>query len=324
VANTYSATSYLNYDALGRALQSSQATAAQAYSFSYGYNLMGSLTSETYPSGRVITTEYDGAERASSVAGDLASLKKNYATQVSYVPHGGIRALPMGNNVWQVYSYNSRMQVQRIEDAVNNDPSQVLFDQHFEWGTSDNNGNLQSVVTNHGGPGYPQFLTFKEYYGYDPLNRVLGSYGKDINENLLWGQNFSYDRYGNRWITGTGGLPGSGLTPTTNVYNAANQMGATSYDGAGNQTQFGANALVYDAENHVVQATEAPSAGGQQTQYVYDGDGRRVMKIATAPQQRLFEERHGAERNPSRLRSAGGVPDAFILRRRHPGAFGAQ
>src|SRR6476661_7036665 len=171
------------------------------------------------------------------------------------------------------------MQVQRIEYAVNNDPSQVLFDQHFEWGTSDNNGNLQSVVTNHGGPGYQQPVTFKEYYGYDQLNRVLGSYGKDINENLLWGQNFSYDRYGNRWVTGTGGLPESGLTPTTNIYNSANQMNATAYDAAGNQTQLGANTLVYDAENHVVQANEAPSSGGRQTQYVYDGDGRRVMKI---------------------------------------------
>ena len=52
----------------------------------------------------------------------------------------------------------------------------------------------------------------------------------------------------------------SGLTPTTNIYNSANQMGATDYDAAGNQTQFGANTLVYDAENHVVQANEAPSS----------------------------------------------------------------
>jgi RHS repeat-associated protein len=256
--------------------QSSQATAGQTYSFSYTYDLMGSLKNETYPSGRVITTEYDGAERASSVAGDLASLEKNYATQVSYMPHGGIRALPMGNNVWEVYSYNSRLQVQRIEDAVNNDPSQVLFDQHFEWGTSDNNGNLQSVVTNHGGPGYPQFLTFKEYYGYDPLNRVLGSYGKDINENLLWGQNFSYDRYGNAWTPSAGGLPISGLTPTTNVYNTANRMNATTYDAAGNQTVVGAYALVYDAENRQIQSADTTS--NTLMQYQYDGDGRRVQK----------------------------------------------
>jgi hypothetical protein len=54
---------------------------------------------------------------------------ESHGTKSISCGYGGIRALPMGNNVWQVYSYNSRMRVQRIEDAVNNDPSQVLFDQ---------------------------------------------------------------------------------------------------------------------------------------------------------------------------------------------------
>lgn len=62
-------------------------------------------------------------------------------------------------------------------------------------------------------------------------------------------------------------------------YNSANRMNATGYDNAGNQTEFGANTLFYDAENHIKDAYEAPAAGGRHTQYVYDGDGRRVMKI---------------------------------------------
>ena len=199
---------------------------------------------------------------------------------ISYAPHGGVGLMQMGNNLWRSFAYNSRLQVSRITDVVNNDLSQTLLDQNFDWGTNNNNGSLNGVVTNHGGPGYPQFLTFKEYYGYDPLNRVIWGNGKDVNESLLWAQNFSYDRYGNQWTTGTGGLGVSMLTPTTNVYNGANQMGAATYDGAGNQLQLGANTLVYDAENHVAHAYEAPAAGGRQTQYVYDGDGRRVMKIA--------------------------------------------
>jgi YD repeat-containing protein len=36
-------------------------TAGQSYNFSYTYNLAGALTSETYPSGRVVTSRYDGA-----------------------------------------------------------------------------------------------------------------------------------------------------------------------------------------------------------------------------------------------------------------------
>jgi YD repeat-containing protein len=59
-ANGNSTTSYTNFDAMGNVLASTQATAGQSYGFSYSYNLAGALTSETYPSGRVVTTGYDG------------------------------------------------------------------------------------------------------------------------------------------------------------------------------------------------------------------------------------------------------------------------
>lgn len=192
--------------------------------------------------------------------------------------------MQMGNNVWRSFGYNSRLQTTRILDVVNNDIGQTLLDQGLEWGTGNNNGNLNGVYTNHGGPGYSRFLAFHDYYWYDRLNRVSAANGKKIagdgSEQLVWAENYGYDRYGNRWVASTGGLLASGLTPTVDVYNSANRMNATNYDLAGNQTQFGANTLVYDAENHVKDAYEAPSAGGRHTQYVYDGDGRRVMKIA--------------------------------------------
>ena len=70
------------------------------------------------------------------------------------------------------------------------------------------------------------------------------------SEQLMWAENYGYDRYGNRWVASTGGLPASGLTPTVNVYNGANRMNATRYDAAGNQIRFGANTLVYDAERN--------------------------------------------------------------------------
>ena len=63
-----SATSY-TYDPAGQITASTQQTSGQNYSFSYTYNLAGSLVSETYPSGRVVTTTYDGAKRAAQVSG---------------------------------------------------------------------------------------------------------------------------------------------------------------------------------------------------------------------------------------------------------------
>ena len=78
VANAYSVTNFTNFDAAGRILGSSQVTGGRKYSFSYGYNLAGALTSETHPSGRVVSTGYDGANRPVTVAGNLSGQQSSY------------------------------------------------------------------------------------------------------------------------------------------------------------------------------------------------------------------------------------------------------
>jgi YD repeat-containing protein len=71
VSNANSTTSYLGYDALGRVIGSAQATSGETYVFTYTYNVAGALTGETYPSGRAVSTGYDGANRPFTVAGVL-------------------------------------------------------------------------------------------------------------------------------------------------------------------------------------------------------------------------------------------------------------
>ena len=51
VVSTVSTTNYGPFDAMGRVTASSQVTDTQTYTFSYGYNLAGGMTSETYPRG---------------------------------------------------------------------------------------------------------------------------------------------------------------------------------------------------------------------------------------------------------------------------------
>lgn len=61
---------YDGYDAMGRVTASHQITnsgAAAAYPMSYGYDLAGNMTSETYPSGRQVITEYDSAGRTAGI-----------------------------------------------------------------------------------------------------------------------------------------------------------------------------------------------------------------------------------------------------------------
>jgi hypothetical protein len=134
----------------------------------------GALTNGKVPSGRQMATPYDAAGRASKLTGTLGGEQRAYMNWVRCAPHGAVDAMQMGNNVWRVYTYNSRLQVQRILDAVDNSPNQLLLDQQFSWGASDNNGNLQSVLANPG----TQLLTLKEAFGYDKLNRVTSVVGK--------------------------------------------------------------------------------------------------------------------------------------------------
>ena len=47
------------------------------------------LPATTYPSGRVVTTVYDGANRPSTVTGVLSGARTGYASGVTYAPHGG-------------------------------------------------------------------------------------------------------------------------------------------------------------------------------------------------------------------------------------------
>jgi hypothetical protein len=66
--------------------------------------------------------------------------------------------------------------------------------------------------------------------------------------------------------TGTCGIrpiPGllPGDTPTRDVYNGNNQISGNSYDGAGNLLTVNGNTAKYDAENRLVQVTEARRDG---------------------------------------------------------------
>jgi RHS repeat-associated protein len=103
-------------------------------------------------------------------------------------------------------------------------------------------------------------------------------YQGDDNLTNCWGEQYTYDPWGNF----------SAITPVSSLYTGCtqeslsmspttkNQLEDTNndyvYDSAGNLTQPGpiGGPYVYDAENHLT------SAGG--VTYTYDGDGNRVMK----------------------------------------------
>jgi len=106
-----------------------------------------------------------------------------------------------------------------------------------------------------------------------------------------WCEQFGYDGYGNRWVN-TYSLTVSGQTstaPWANTPTAAGHFDAANHltvngagpDPDGNLQQIGSTQYTYDAENRLVTVTNS-SAGGTVATYAYDGEGRRVQKVAGA------------------------------------------
>ena len=279
MSSAAAAISYTSFDALGRVTASAQTSAGQVYPFAYSYNLADSLVAEAYPSGRVIATSYDAANRPVQVAGTMAGAQTVYLSGMSYAAHGAPAGYQYGNALTRQAKYNVRLQPSSTIDMVNNNLANQLLALYWNWGTTDNNGNLQSISRYNGGPGYSSFLQFNQSFSYDGVNRLTGA-----SDSGGWSRAFQYDQYGNMWLASNAGVPLAGNTPTSNVYTGSNQISGGSYDGAGYQTAVNGNTLVYDAENHMVSVTEPANLGGATETLAYDGAGHRVAKTMPSGQ----------------------------------------
>ena len=287
-----SKTAYANYDALGRVGKSIQTTGG-AYEMFYRYNRAGNLVSQTYPSGKVVETLYDGAGR-------LAGVKRGghwYAggsgtDAVGYEPHGGIRQLRLGNRLWEQRRYDARLQPTQIGLGTTqasgdtlaatgpNASGLLLLD--YSYGTTSNSGNVLSQQIRVGAS-----LDLMQAYTYDALNR-LKTARESGGSGTTWSQTYTYDLYGNRRVT-AGASHGSNaaLTPqsTADIDTATNRLAGTkgvnmtvAYDGAGNlKADWAGRNFKYDGDNRMVNFDT--TGADSDTTYSYDGEGRRVKKV---------------------------------------------
>ena len=286
-----SRTAYNRYDALGRVLESTQMTGGSSYTMAYAYDRAGNLTSQRYPSDRVVDYVYDGAGR---IAGAKTGADGWYAggrgdNAVDYEPHGGVKQLLLGNGLWEQRRYNVRLQPTQIGlgtaktaagTALGTTQSGLLL-LDYAYGASSNNGNVLSQRIRVG-------ATFNQNqaYTYDALNRL--STATESGSGTAWSQTYTYDRYGNRRVT-AGASHGSNqaLTPqsTADIAAGTNRLAGTkgvntvAYDAAGNlKADWAANAFKYDGDNRLVAFDKAMGTDSDTT-YAYDGEGRRVRKV---------------------------------------------
>lgn len=291
VSSSVSSYNYDEYDALGRVKIANQALDGTSYTMRYSYNRADAIISETYPSGRVIKSEYDDSSRLAGVKNESSGLyyagaaASDTANRIQYTAHGAISTMRLGNALWEHTNFNPRLQPTQIGLGTASNNSSVL-QLDYSYGTTNNNGNLQTqTITLPGG------LILTQSYTYDYLNRLLTA--QEMNGgNSSWQQNFTYadsngqnSRYGNRRMD-TGTTPGliienPQFNPATNRIQP--QAGEQyQYDAAGNlnRNKTG-HTFDYDGENRQTKYDGGnPLSGG--TSYFYDGNGRRVKKTTPA------------------------------------------
>ena len=288
-----SRTAYNRYDALGRVLESTQRTGGTSYTMAYSYDRAGNLTSQRYPSGRVVNYVYDGAGR---IAGAKTGTDGWYAggtgtNAVEYEPHGGVKQVLLGNGLWEQRRYNARLQPTRIGlgtrkatgglTATGPTPTAGLMLLEYGYGAGSNNGNVLSQRIRVGAA-----LNQNQAYTYDSLNRL--NTAAESGSGTPWSQTYAYDRYGNRRVT-AGASHGSNHTQTpqstADIATATNRLAGTKgintvgYDAAGNLTaDWTGNAFKYDGDNRLVSFNHVTGTDSDTT-YAYDGEGRRVQKV---------------------------------------------
>jgi RHS repeat-associated protein len=186
----------------------------------------------------------------------------------------------LGNGRFESTQFNSRLQPTQIAlgtSAFNTS----LLKLEYDYGSTDNNGNVKSQTITVPGMSYPLIQT----YAYDSLNRLQSAEEKSNNISQ-WKQTFTFDRYGNRSFDSANtttfptGCPTTVCNPSFDQSNnrfSANQ--GYEYDSSGNLTKDATDKrFIYDAENKQTSfGTNGSSTNGGS--YFYDGDGRRVKKI---------------------------------------------
>lgn len=302
VSSPFSVTEYQSFDVLGRITQSRQTTDGTAYNpMLYTYNLAGNLIEETYPSGRVVRSVLDGNGDLSIVQSKKNSTAGywNYADSFTYNAAGTVTSVQLGNGHWESTEFNSRLQPTRIALGVTADATDLLH-LDYSYGTTQNNGNIQSQTIHVPDTKEEMGFTAEQNYTYDSLNRLVSA-EETIDTNPSWTQAFSYDRYGNRTFdegATTTLTKNCGTSPNFTVCATDRKVENPSISGSNNrivQDQDGDSnkdytfnasgamttlasgmTFVYDAENKQVEVKNASDE--TVGQYWYDGDGKRVRK----------------------------------------------
>jgi RHS repeat-associated protein len=290
-----------SYDALGRALNKKQSfwrgsDWGTPYVVQQTYDLAGAVKTVTYPSGRIVSYNYDQAGRLNNFTGNLGDgANRNYVTGMQYDAAGSMKREQFGTTIplYHRRHYNNRGQLFDIRLGTDPNPAYDSDDLNAwagaagSWnrgalklyystldgchvygnGGTDNNGNPLRI--DHHIPtddAVSNFVASIDRYNYDSLNRLKsvteitkGPAGEN-DYHGVFRQTFIYDRWGNRTIdqaNTTGGANSKAYIVDTST----NRL----------QPPGGTGTMQYDAAGNL--QTDNYTSGASQ-EFVYDGENR--------------------------------------------------
>ncbi|MFQ3582079.1 MAG: hypothetical protein SNJ49_09255, partial [Chloracidobacterium sp.] len=295
-----------SYDAVGRVTSQVQRYKNAAgtdwdyeneYRVGRSYNVGGQVVSETYPSGRVVTTGYDSVGRVVHVEGTLGGVSRTYVSGLQYTARQAVtrEALGTGTVQWRNYRYDALGRL--VDLRVGSEDAAWGRNQgawQWSWSVAGQATSHRTFVPLDEAAAVSE--VYREQYTYDRLGRLKRVEGDahqlsgpwwapvETNQRGQYVQENEYDRYGNRTVgSGSWGLSGKAYVvdaQTNRLGVPAGEAGEMVYDGAGQLVRdtytrggVGDGQREYDAEGRVVAAQVSGEVWERSS---YDAYGRRV------------------------------------------------
>ena len=280
--------SEFDYDQMGRVRQHRQSIGAQNYNLEYNYNLAGQMTSEKYPSGKLVSMNYDNGGRLSGINDQ----GRTYLSGLQFGLNGGaVSAMTLGNGVQESFDYNDNLQMNKMSWAKDGTVIQrydYTFGEMNSQNQLKNNGKLAQIDSYNGGSVSTPTKQFTQKFGYDAVGRLkTETETRGDNNQQSYKQTFDYDRFGNRYLKAADNQTSQNpLLPTpieaNNIDKTSNRLATntgTVYDDAGNVTtdnKFRSLKYSYDANGRMYKTSTMDDLN--QSNSVYDASGQRVAQ----------------------------------------------
>lgn len=254
-----SGTYVYGYDEDGNLVVVEKTVDGVTYTTGYDYDEAGLLIGMTYPDGRTVTYERDGAGNVTRVTTTADTITSVVADNIGYLPFGPLTDMTLGNGLTQTRGFD---QLYRAASR------QVPGFQYLSY-SLDAVGNITGITDQ-------ITASASQTFGYDDLyrlNSATGAYGTI---------GYTYDQVGNRLTRILDGQTDTyAYEAGTHKLTGITGPGAQTfgYDAVGNITSKNTQNLIYNLNNRLIRITDQGTTVGE---YVYNGKGQRIKKTVGA------------------------------------------